>query len=192
MISPGRSGRKRRLRAYVVVALGVSIAAIAIISLLTMDRNTFKAISHIEIFSFVMVLVFVLGRRLPFKNTAGAVLGGKATAVSATAGAVSMLLMTVSMPIVLILGASKIHVSLGMRTVLVAGAIVCFFAFMFAVYSMRDPSRVSRMLDRITPGFLRRKPWFQRFEERLARGIRLPAVLLEGPPRGERCPQAGW
>ena len=49
MVSPGRSGRKRRLRAYVVVALGVSIAAIAIISLLTMDHDTFKAISHIAV-----------------------------------------------------------------------------------------------------------------------------------------------
>ena len=81
------------------------------------------------------------------------------------------MVMTVAMPIVLILSLSKIHVSLGMSTVIICVAVIAFFAFMVAVYSMRDPGRVSRILRRITPRFMKRKPKYERFEERLTKGM---------------------
>jgi len=208
---------RRRLWTYVFIALGVSVSAIVLLSLLTMDHNTFKAISHIEIFSFVMVLVLVIGRwgcecvrynliikgigrRMPFRNSSKAIMGaaftgaitpyrsasfpvqvfflnrygltvGEATAVSLTGGAISLLVMTVAMPIVLILSLSTMHVSLGMSTVIGIIAVFAFFAVMFAIYSMRDPSRATRMVRRITPKFIKRKPTYEVFESKLTKGM---------------------
>lgn len=207
----------KRLWLYVLIAVGMSVAAIVLLSLFTMDHNTFKAISHVEIFSLIMVTVLVIGRwvtetlrytliikavgrKLSFGKTAKSILGaaftgavtpyrsasfptqvffltrygltgGEATAVSLTGGAISLLVMTVAMPIVLVLSLSKMHVSLGMSTVIVCVAVIAFFAFMVAVYSMRDPSRSTRIVRRLTPGFLKRKPKYERFEERLAKGM---------------------
>jgi len=207
----------KRLWLYVLIAVGMSVAAIILLSLFTMDHNTFKAISHVEIFSLVMVTVLVLGRwasetlrykliikavgkKLSYGKTAKSILGaaftgavtpyrsgslptqvffltrygltgGEATAISLTGGAISLLVMTVAMPIVLVLSLSKIHVSLGMSTVIICIAVFAFFAFMVAVYSMRDPGRVSRILRRITPRFMKRKPKYERFEERLTKGM---------------------
>jgi len=207
----------KRLWLYVLIAVGMSVAAIILLSLFTMDHNTFKAISHVEIFSLVMVTVLVLGRwacetlrckliikavgkKLSYGKTAKSILGaaftgavtpyrsaslptqvffltrygltgGEATAISLTGGAISLMVMTVAMPIVLILSLSKIHVSLGMSTVIICVAVIAFFAFMVAVYSMRDPGRVSRILRRITPRFMKRKPKYERFEERLTKGM---------------------
>jgi uncharacterized protein (TIRG00374 family) len=207
----------KRMWLYVLIAVGMSVAAIVLLSLFTMDHNTFKAISHVEIFSLIMVTVLVIGRwvtetlrytyiikavgrKLSFGKTAKSILGaaftgavtpyrsasfptqvffltrygltgGEATAVSLTGGAISLLVMTVAMPIVLVLSLSKMHVSLGMSTVIVCVAVIAFFAFMVAVYSMRDPSRFTRIVRRLTPGFLKRKPKYERFEERLAKGM---------------------
>ena len=213
----GGPRQHRRLWLYVLIAVGMSVAAIVLLSLFTMDHNTFKAISHVEIFSLVMVTVLVLGRwacetlrykliikavgkKLSYGKTAKSILGaaftgavtpyrsaslptqvffltrygltgGEATAISLTGGAISLMVMTVAMPIVLILSLSKIHVSLGMSTVIICVAVIAFFAFMVAVYSMRDPGRVSRILRRITPRFMKRKPKYERFEERLTKGM---------------------
>jgi uncharacterized protein (TIRG00374 family) len=213
----GISRRHRRLWLYVLIAVGVSVAAIVVLSLATMDHNTFKALSHIEVFSIVMVSVLVIGRwagevlrytliikgigkGLSYGKTARAVLGaaftgavtpyrsasfpsqvffltrygltgGEATAVSLTGGAISLLVMTVAMPIVLVLSLSRIHVSAGMSTVIICIAVIAFFAFMVAVYSMKDPTRVTRVLRRITPRSLRSKPKYERFEVRLTRGM---------------------
>ena len=52
----------KRLWLYVLIAVGMSVAAIVLLSLFTMDHNTFKAISHVEIFSLIMVTVLVIGR----------------------------------------------------------------------------------------------------------------------------------
>jgi uncharacterized protein (TIRG00374 family) len=211
------AGRHRRLWLYVLIAIGVSVAALAVLSLATMDKNTFKALSHIEVFSIVMVTILVLGRwagevvrytliikaigkRLSYGKTARSVLGaaftgavtpyrsasfpsqvffltrygltgGEATAVSLTGGAISLLVMTVAMPVVLILSLSTMHVSVGMSTVIICVAVVAFFAFMVAVYSMKDPTRVSRTMRRITPRSMRSKPKYQRFEERFTKGM---------------------
>ena len=146
------------------------------------------------------LLIRAIGKRMSFGKTAKAVLGssftgaitpyragtfpaqvyflsrygltgGEATAVSLTAGAISMLVMMIAMPFALVLGASKIHVGMGFRAVLVGGAFIGFFAFLLAVYSMRDPSRATKILNKITPRFIRRKPGFERFQERLAKGM---------------------
>jgi uncharacterized protein (TIRG00374 family) len=216
-VGDGKAGRHRRMWLYVLIAVGVSVAAIVILSLATMDRNTFKALSHIEVFSIVMVTVLVtgrwagevlrykliisaVGRRLSYGKTARSVLGaaftgavtpyrsasfpsqvffltrygltgGEATAISLTGGAISLLVMTIAMPIVLVLSLSKIHVSLGMSTVIICIAIIAFFAFMVAVYSMKDPTRVSRIMRRITPRSLRSNPKYESFEARLTKGM---------------------
>jgi len=209
--------KHRRLWLGVLIAVGASVAAIVLLSLFTMDHNTFKAISHVEVFSLVMVAVLVIGRwasetlrytliikavgrKLSFGKTGKSILGaaftgavtpyrsasfptqvffltrygltgGEATAVSLTGGAISLLVMTVAMPIVLVLSLSKMHVSVGMSTVIICVAVIAFFAFMVAVYSMRDPSRFTRIVRRLTPGFLKRKPKYERFEARLAKGM---------------------
>lgn len=198
----------RRYGKYLLVAIGASAAAIVVISLTTMDRNTLGVLSRIDVFSFVVVLGLVvgkwaseclrfnliikgIGRRLPFRDTSKAVLGsaftgavtpyrsatfpvqiffltrygltgGEATAVTTTGAAVSILLLTISMPIVLLLGATKIKFGLGIRFLLVMGAVIGFFVFVFAVYSMRDPERVSRLMRRLTPRRLQEKPRFER------------------------------
>jgi uncharacterized protein (TIRG00374 family) len=208
---------RRRLWTYVAIAVGVSVVAIVVISLLTMDRNTFKAISRIDVLSFLVVLGLVfgkwaseclryslivkaVGRRIPFRNTAKTVMGsaftgsvtpmrsatypvqiffftrygltgGEATAVSTTGGALTILVTIIALPIVLVLSASKIHVNVGIRVVIFSAALIGFFLFMFIVYSMRDPSKVARLVARLTPGFIRRKPSFERFQERLTRGM---------------------
>jgi glycosyltransferase 2 family protein len=210
------NGRKR-LWTYVCIALGLSVAAIVVISALTMDHNTFKAISHIEVFSFIMVMVLVTGRwlaectrykliiraidrRMPFRNSSKAILGaaftgaitpyrsaslpvqiffldrygltgGEATAVTLTGGAISLLVMTLATPIVLVLSLSQMHVSVGMSTIIIIVAVLVFFSFMVAVYSMRDPSRVSKMLRFITPKFIRRKPKYESFENAVQKGM---------------------
>ncbi len=209
--------QKRYLRTYLVVAIGVSVAAIIAISFLTMDRDTPRAVSRIDVLSFVVVLGLVagkwlseclrfsliikaIGRHLPFGQTSKAVLGsaftgavtpyrsatvpaqiffftryglsgGEATAVSTTGAALSVLMLTVTMPLVLIMTASRIHLSLGIRALLVMGAAIGLFVFLFAIYSMRDPSRVSRMLERVIPRYLRKKPWFDRMKEHLTKGM---------------------
>ena len=48
---------------------------------------------------------------------------------------------------------------------------IAFFAFMVAVYSMRDPARITRIVRRITPRSVKSKPKYERFEERLAKGM---------------------
>jgi glycosyltransferase 2 family protein len=210
------SGRKR-LWTYVFIALGISVTTLVVLSVLTMDHNTFKAISHIEVFSFIMVLVLVsgrwlsecarynliiraIGRRMPFRNSSKAILGaaftgaitpyrsaslpvqiffldrygltgGEATAVTLTGGAISMLVMTIATPVVLILSLSQMHVSVGMSTVIIIVAVLVFFAFMVAVYSMRDPNRVTRLLRFITPKFIRRKPRYEKLEYMLVKGM---------------------
>ncbi|MHB8896887.1 MAG: lysylphosphatidylglycerol synthase transmembrane domain-containing protein [Candidatus Geothermincolia bacterium] len=204
---------RRRYGKYVVIAIGVSVAAVVIISLTTMDHHTLNVLKRIDVLSFVVVLGLVvgkwaseclrfnlivrgIGRRLPFRDTSKAVLGsaftgsvtpyrsatvpvqifflsrygltgGEATAVTATGAALSVLLLTISMPIVLILGASKIHFSFGIRFLLVMGAFIGFFVFMFAVYSMRDPSRVSRLMKRLTPQSLQARARFERVVDKL-------------------------
>ena len=211
------SPKQRRFWLYALIAVGISVAALAVLSLATMDRNTFKTLSHIEVFSIVMVTVLVLGRwagevlrytliikgigrRLSYGKTARAVLGaaftgavtpyrsasfpsqvffltrygltgGEATAVSLMGGAISLLVMTLAMPIVLILSLSRIHVSVGVSTVIICIAFIAFFSFMVAVYSMKDPARVTRILRRITPRSWRSKPKYERFETRLTKGL---------------------
>jgi uncharacterized protein (TIRG00374 family) len=209
--------RGRKLWIYIFVALGVSVGAIVAISFATMDHSTFKALSRIELLSFVVVIMLVVGRwfgeclryslvikamgkKLAFKKTSKAVLGsafagtitpfrsgsfptqvffftrygltgGEATAVSVSAGAISMLVMMISMPIALIVGASKVHIGMGFRTVLMVAAVILFIAFVFALASMKDPSRVPRILRKITPSSIRRKQKFESFEERLTKGM---------------------
>jgi uncharacterized protein (TIRG00374 family) len=209
--------RHKRLWLYAVIAVGISVAAVVLISLFTMDRNTLKAVSHVEAFSLVMVCVLVvgrwacecvrytliiraIGRRLSFARTSKSILGaafagavtpyrsaslptqvfflnrygltgGEATAVSLTGGAVSLLVMTVSLPVVLVLSLSQIHVSMTMSTIIVVVAVLAFFAFLVAVYSVKDPARFSRVLARMTPGFVKRKPGYARFEEKVTRGM---------------------
>lgn len=43
--------------------------------------------------------------------------------------------------------------------------------FLVTIYSMRDPSRAARLLERVTPGFLRRRPGFKSMQERMTRGM---------------------
>jgi hypothetical protein len=97
--------------------------------------------------------------------------GGEATAVSVTGGAISLLVMTLAMPVVLILGLSKMHVSLGMSAVIIVVAVIAFFAFIVAVYSIRDPARVAKAMRFITPRFIRRKPAYESFEKKFAKGM---------------------
>ena len=75
------------------------------------------------------------------------------------------------MPIVLVLSLSQIHVSVGMSTVIICIAVVAFFCFMVAIYSMRDPAKFTRLVRRLTPGFLKRKPKYENFETRLTKGM---------------------
>lgn len=208
---------RRKLWIYVCVALGISVIALVLLSLLTMDKNTFKAISHIEVFSLVMVLVLVVGRwgleclrysliikgidrKMSFGKSSKAIMGaaftgaitparsasfpvqvffltrygltgGEATAVSVTGGAISLLVMTLAMPVVLILGLTKMHVSLGLSTVIIAVAVIAMFAFIIAIISVRDPSRVTRAIAFLMPRFIRVKPKYKSFEEKLGRGV---------------------
>lgn len=207
-------GHKRHLKRYLLIAVGVSVGAIVLISFWTMDKKTFKAVARIDVFSFALVLALVIGkwvsecaryqlilramgRRLPFRNTSKAVLGGafsgavtpyrtatipvqilfftrygltggEATAVATTGAALSILLLTISLPIILILSASKIHVGFGIRSLLVMAAIIGFFVFVFAMYSMRDPNRFSRAMTKLTPARYRSRPGFVEFRDRLA------------------------
>jgi len=209
--------RGKKLWIYIFIALGLSVATIVAISFATMDKNTFKALSRIELLSFAVVILLVVSRwlgecvryslvikamdkRLAFGKTSKAVLGsafagtitpfrsgsfpaqvffftrygmtgGEATAVSVSAGSVSMLVMLISMPIALLVGASKVHIGMGFRTVLMVAALLLFFVFVFMLASMKDPSRVPRMLRRISPGFIKRKPKFESFEARLTKGM---------------------
>ncbi len=94
--------------------------------------------------------------------------GGQATAVSTIAAAVSILLLTASLPFVFIISASRIHVGFGVRSLLVMAAIIGFFAFLFAAYSMSEPERFSRLVTRLTPRRYRSRPGFLRFRDRLA------------------------
>jgi uncharacterized protein (TIRG00374 family) len=209
----GISAQRRHLRLYVIIAIGVSVAAIVLLSFLTMDRNTLKAISRIDIYSFVVVVVLVvgkwvsecvrfnliirgIGRRIPLWSTAKAVLGsaftgsvtpyrsatvpvqiffftrygltgGEATAVASVGAALSVLLLTIAMPVVLLLSAAKIHVSFGIRALLVMGASIGFLVFVVAVFSMRDPHRVTRLMDFFTPSRYHERPKYRRAVERL-------------------------
>lgn len=87
---------KRRLWRYVALALGLSVVAIAAISLMTMDGGTFRALSGIDPFSLVVVLALVFGKwgsecgryslivraaggRMPMRHTARAVMGSAFT-----------------------------------------------------------------------------------------------------------------
>jgi uncharacterized protein (TIRG00374 family) len=215
MANGNGENHRRHYGKYVVIAIGVSVAAILVISLLTMDKGTLKALSRIDIFSFVVVLGLVvgkwasecvrfnliiraIGRRLPFWHTSKAVLGsaftgavtpyrtatvpaqiffftrygltgGEATAVSATGAALSVLLLTISMPIVLILGASKIHFTFGIRFLLIMGATIGFFVFLLAIYWMRDPTRVAKSLNRVSPRRLRAHPGYEAMLDRIGK-----------------------
>ncbi len=57
-------GEKKRMWLYFGVALGVSAVACLVISLLTMDGKTLKAVSNIKAFYFVIVGLLVVGRWL--------------------------------------------------------------------------------------------------------------------------------
>jgi len=209
----GIEAHKRHLRMYVVVAIGVSVGAIVLLSFLTMDRNTLKAVSRIDVYSFAVVILLVvgkwvsecvrfnliirgIGRRLPLWNTSKAVLGsaftgsvtpyrtatvpvqifflnrygltgGEATAVASVGAALSVLLLTIAMPVVLVLSAARIHVSFGIRALLVMGASIGFLVFVVAVFSMRDPHRVTKLMDFFTPERYHQRPKYRRAVERL-------------------------
>lgn len=53
---------RRRFWLYALIAVALSVAAIVVLSFATMDKGTFKAISHVEVFSLVMVTFLVVGR----------------------------------------------------------------------------------------------------------------------------------
>src|SRR5450759_1057358 len=209
----GIEAHKRHLRMYMVVAIGVSVGAIVLLSFLTMDRNTLKAVSRIDVYSFAVVILLVvgkwvsecvrfnliirgIGRRIPLWNTSKAVLGsaftgsvtpyrtatvpvqifflnrygltgGEATAVASVGAALSVLLLTIAMPVVLVLSAARIHVSLGIRALLVMGASIGFLVFVVAVFSMRDPHRVTKLMDFFTPRRYHQRPKYRRAVERL-------------------------
>ncbi len=57
-------GQKKRVWLYLTVALGVSAIACAVVSILTVDSKTFKAVSSINTFYFGIVAVVVVGRWL--------------------------------------------------------------------------------------------------------------------------------
>ncbi len=209
--------RYSRLWRYVALALGLSVVAIVAISLFTMDRNTFKALTSIDAFSLAVVLALVLGkwvsecgrynliiramgRRMPLKNTAKAVMGsafagsvtpmrsatfpvqiffftryglsgGEATAAATTGGALNVMVTTLAMPAVLVLSASKIHLNMGLRTVLFGVAAVGFFVFLFLLFSLSDPERAARVLERLTPASLMKRPRFTKLHEKAMRGM---------------------
>ncbi len=209
--------QKRHLRMYIVIAVGVSVSVLVALSLSTMDGTTRRAVSRIDVMSFMLVLALVcgrwlaecfrfkliingVGRHLPLKSIVKSVLGsafagtvtpyragtlpmqafffsqygltgGEAAAVATTGAALSVLLLTVSVPMVLLVTSSRVHVGFGVRAILVAGAVAGLFVFLLTLYWMKEPGEATRMLGRLVPARRREKPRFKRFEERLARGI---------------------
>lgn len=141
-----------------------------------------------------------IGRTLPFRSVAKSVLGsafagtvtpyragtvpmqafffsqyglsgGEAAAAATTGASMSVLLLTISVPVVMLVAASRVHVGLGIRAVLVTGAVAGLFMFLLAAYSMKEPASVSRTVARFVPARTRSKPGFKRFEGRLEKGV---------------------
>lgn len=97
--------------------------------------------------------------------------GGEATAVVTTGASLSILLFTLLMPVALVLSASRMHVSFGVRTLLVAASIAALFFFLAFIYSMKEPEKLARVIEARAPGFLRKKPRFHRGVESFRRGM---------------------
>ena len=91
--------------------------------------------------------------------------GAQASAVVASGAALSILVFTLSLPVVFILSASKIHVNLGVRTLLITAGILAAFVFLFVAYSMKNPERVSKRVEASSPGWLKRRKWYIRWVE---------------------------
>jgi len=91
--------------------------------------------------------------------------GAQASAVVASGAALSILVFTLSLPVVFILSASKIHVSLGMRSLLIAAGILAAFVFLVIAYSMKNPERVSKRVETSSPAWLKRRKWYIRWVE---------------------------
>jgi uncharacterized protein (TIRG00374 family) len=96
---------------------------------------------------------------------------GKATAVVSTGAAMSTLLFIITMPIVLVVTASRIRVGFGVRTVLITAVVIAFFFFLAVVYSMREPEKVESWASSHAPAFLKKKENFGLWVERFSRAI---------------------
>lgn len=206
-----------RLRTGLVIAVGVSVATITAILLLTMDSSTWSGLDDISLFFFLLVLGLVVGKWLAtcvraklliramgsemgFGRITKAVLaggfagaitpyhsagipveiyffslygltGGEATAVVMTGASLSILLFTVMLPITLVVSASKIQVSFGVRTLLVTAGIIALFFFLAVVYSMKEPEKLASTMRERAPSFLKKRPGFNRFIDRFFKGV---------------------
>ncbi len=89
--------------------------------------------------------------------------GPQASAVVLSGAAVSILIFTLSLPFIFVLSASKIHVGLGLRTLLVTAGILAFLVFLFIAYSMKSPEKLARAIESAAPSCLKKKKSFDRF-----------------------------
>lgn len=204
----------RMLRNGILISLALSVIALTIISLLTMDRRTFDALRSTR--PVYIVLAFLIGGTRPvwsafrlrllvrsngghisFSNTlkivytgalTGAVTplraggisaeayllyryalpGAEAVAVIALGACISVILLLLSVPVVLGLGAEVLHLGFTLRGVLYLASGIGILFIVMVIYSLHSPERaLDQVLLRTAPGRLRNKPRYQHFTHAL-------------------------
>ncbi len=84
------------------------------------------------------------------------------TAVVTVGSTMSVLLFVIAMPIVLLTAATRVHLQVGLRAVLIVAGIAALLLLVVYLFSMRDPERSFALVQRFTPKFLSRREWFER------------------------------
>lgn len=198
----------RNIRTGLFIAISVSVVAIVAIMLMTMDHETWEAISEMSPLFFFIAFALIAGKwlatcvrtrllirasgsRLDLWKTSKAVLSGgftgavtpfhaagipteiyflykygltgpQATAVVTSGAAISIVLFIVVIPFVFIASIARIHVSMGVRTLVAIAGIIGFFFLLFVAYSMKEPARVGTAIKSHAPRALRSRPSFNR------------------------------
>ncbi len=85
-----------------------------------------------------------------------------ATAVVTVGSTMSILLFVIAMPVVLLTAATRVHLQVGLRAILVVAGVAALILLLVVLFSMRDPERMVALIERFTPRFLTRRDWFKR------------------------------
>lgn len=204
----------RMLRNGILISVALSVIALTIISLLTMDRRTFDALRSLR--PAYLALAFLVGGtrpvwsafrlRLLVKANGGqvgfltalkivytgaltgavtplraggvsaeayllyryALPGAQAVAVIALGACISVILLLLSVPLVLGLGAEVLHLGFTLRGVLYLASGIGILFVVAVIYSLHSPERaLDQVLLRMAPGRLRRSRRYQRFSRGL-------------------------
>ncbi len=217
-VPPGGLPSSRALRNGILIALALSVIALTVISLLTMDRRTFDTLRSVNPGYLLLalaiggtrpfwsafrlrLLVRANGGRLRFADAlkivyTGALTGAitplraggvsaeaylvyryalpgtEAVAVIALGACISVILLLLSVPLVLGLGAEVLRLGFTLRGVLYLASGIGVLFIVLVIFSLHSPERaLDQFFLRLAPGRLRRSERYQRFALALAKDV---------------------